>query len=99
MAVGQHLFPFRTEKLRPLTPKILREILGKIGRRRGFTHNIFTLCHIFSLLTLFIFYKSKSNDFSLEFILLFGYNPFVLQRAERGFLVALEITAQGCLIF
>jgi hypothetical protein len=41
MAVGQHLFPFRTEKLRPLTPKILGEILGKIGRRRGFTHNIF----------------------------------------------------------
>jgi len=33
------------------------------------------------------------RKYSLEFTLSFGYNPLVLQRAERGFLVALEITA------
>ena len=36
IAVGTHLFPFRTEKLRLPAPKILERISGKIGRRRGF---------------------------------------------------------------
>ena len=40
IAVGLHLFPFRTEKLKPPAPKILEEISGKIGRRRDFAHNI-----------------------------------------------------------
>ena len=40
IAVGSHLFPFRTEKLKPPAPKILEEISGKIGRRRDITHNI-----------------------------------------------------------
>ena len=40
IAVGLHLFPFRTEKLKPPAPKILEEISGKIGRRRDTTHNI-----------------------------------------------------------
>ena len=35
MAVGTHLFPFRTEKLNLPAPKILA-FAGKIGRRRGF---------------------------------------------------------------
>ncbi len=34
MAVGSHLFPFRTEKLRLPAPKILGRMPGKIGRRR-----------------------------------------------------------------
>ena len=45
IAVELNLFPFRTEKLKPLAPKILEEISGKIGRRRDIVHNI-------------IFYKS-----------------------------------------
>ena len=36
IAVEQHLFPFRTEKLRLPAPKILNRKFGKIGRRRGF---------------------------------------------------------------
>ena len=40
IAVGLNLFPFRTEKLKPLAPKILEEISGKIGRRRDIVHNI-----------------------------------------------------------
>ena len=40
IAVGLHLFPFRTEKLKPPAPKILEEISGKIGRRRDNAHNI-----------------------------------------------------------
>ena len=40
IAVGLHLFPFRTEKLKPPAPKILEEISGKIGRRRDIVHNI-----------------------------------------------------------
>ena len=51
IAVGSHLFPFRTEKLRPLAPKILGESPGKIGRRRDIAHNLihflsFILFHI-----------------------------------------------------
>ena len=41
IAVGLHLFPFRTEKLKPPAPKILEEISGKIGRRRDNTCNIY----------------------------------------------------------
>jgi lipopolysaccharide biosynthesis glycosyltransferase len=41
IAVGLHLFPFRTEKLKPPAPKILEEISGKIGRRRDIVHNIY----------------------------------------------------------
>ena len=41
IAVELNLFPFRTEKLKPLAPKILEEISGKIGRRRDSTHNIY----------------------------------------------------------
>ena len=40
IAVELNLFPFRTEKLKPLAPKILEEISGKIGRRRDIVHNI-----------------------------------------------------------
>ena len=40
IAVGLHLFPFRTEKLKPPAPKILEEISGKIGRRRDAVHNV-----------------------------------------------------------
>ncbi len=35
IAIGFHLFPFRTEKLNLSAPKILASS-GKIGRRRGF---------------------------------------------------------------
>lgn len=35
IAVGTHLFPFRTEKLNLPAPKILESTSGKIGRRRG----------------------------------------------------------------
>ena len=38
MAVGTHLFPFRTEKLNLPAPKILA-FAGKIGRRRDFAFN------------------------------------------------------------
>ena len=41
IAVGLHLFPFRTETLKPPAPKILEEISGKIGRRRDIAYNIY----------------------------------------------------------
>ena len=33
MALGIHLFPFRTEKLSPITPMVLRNS-GRVGSRR-----------------------------------------------------------------
>ena len=33
MALGFHLFPFRTEKLSPITPMVLRNS-GRVGSRR-----------------------------------------------------------------
>ena len=29
---GEHLLPFRTEKLSPLSPMILQQVCGKVGR-------------------------------------------------------------------
>lgn len=31
---GEHLLPFRTEKLSPLSPMILQQVCGKVGRRQ-----------------------------------------------------------------
>ena len=33
IALGSHLFPFRTEKLSPITPMVLRNS-GRVGSRR-----------------------------------------------------------------
>jgi hypothetical protein len=32
--VGEHLLPFRTEKLSPTSPMILQQVCGKVGRRQ-----------------------------------------------------------------
>ena len=41
IAAGLHLFPFRTEKLRPPAPMILHaQVCGKVGRHRLFFYHI-----------------------------------------------------------
>jgi hypothetical protein len=37
IAKGKHLFPFRTEKLSPYTPMVLRaQVRGRVGSRQDF---------------------------------------------------------------
>ena len=42
-SVGDHLFPFRTEKLSPTAPMVLHT-RGRVGRRQLYFHNLFQ-CH------------------------------------------------------
>ena len=42
MEQGKHLFPFRTEKLRPASPMVLAaRVAGRVGRQRGLLQNAF----------------------------------------------------------
>ena len=38
--VGEHLLPFRTEKLSPTSPMILQQVCGKVGRRQTNTKGV-----------------------------------------------------------
>ena len=38
--VGEHLLPFRTEKLSPTSPMILQQVCGKVGRRQTNTKRV-----------------------------------------------------------
>ena len=42
-SVGDHLFPFRTEKLSPTAPMVLHT-RGRVGRRQLYFHSLFQ-CH------------------------------------------------------
>ena len=42
-SVGDHLFPFRTEKLSPTAPMVLHT-RGRVGRRQRYFHSLFQ-CH------------------------------------------------------
>ena len=59
IAVGSHLFPFRTEKLKPPAPKILEEISGKIGRRRDSNHNTNLVVSLKFILPIFTFIEPR----------------------------------------
>ncbi len=52
-----------------------------------------------TLLTLSTFLYFTPRYFSLVFLPSFRYNPLVLNRAERGFYIVLEITANRRLFF
>ena len=57
---GEHLLPFRTEKLSPLSPMILQQVCGKVGRcqldieRRARVLVSFFLCCCGRMTTFFI---------------------------------------------
>ena len=93
IAPGFHLFPFRTEKLSPVTPMVLRNS-GRVGSRRfsrasdsALNRRLFYLPFLLHLISFFLpsflllfffsFFSFFSFSLSFSFLVLFSF-PFLL---------------------